>query len=178
MPIALVRSLGLGLVSLALTTFPAAADLLIIVDKSAQTMSVLVDGVPRYSWQVSTGRAGYDTPDGFFTPFRMERDYFSKEWDDAPMPHAIFFTPEGHAIHGSYDTRRLGSPVSHGCIRIAPANAATLFGRVAAEGLGHTKVVVTGDTPVVAGADRPPSFQPRFAQPSEGPWFGGPINAR
>ena len=60
------------------------------------------------------------------------------------MPHSIFFTPAGHAIHGSNATRRLGSPASHGCIRIAPANAAKLFALVSAEGLSNTKVVVTG----------------------------------
>ena len=57
----------------------------------------------------------------------MERDHYSKEWDDAPMPHSIFFTTRGHAIHGSFDTKRLGSPASHGCVRLAPANAKRLF---------------------------------------------------
>src|SRR3954453_222338 len=86
---------------LLLDTAPAAADLLIVVDKSAQRMSVSIDGTPRFIWKVSTGRRGYDTPAGSYRPFRLERDHFSKEWDDAPMPHSIFFTTVGHAIHGS-----------------------------------------------------------------------------
>ena len=128
-------------VSLVLGAAPAAADLLIVVDKSAQRMSVSIDGTPRYAWRVSTGRQGYDTPSGSFRPFRLERDHFSKEWDDAPMPHSIFFTDVGHAIHGSYDVRHLGSPVSHGWIRIRSENATLLFSLVEAEGLERTKVV-------------------------------------
>ncbi len=73
----------------------------------------------------------------------MEKDYSSKEWDDAPMPNSIFFTQRGHAIHGSYD-RRLGRPVSHGCVRLNPGNAAKLFSLVERTGVTNTKVVVTG----------------------------------
>ncbi len=47
----------------------------------------------------------------------MEADHYSKEWDDAPMPHSIFFTKRGHAIHGTDYARRLGDPASHGCVR-------------------------------------------------------------
>ena len=84
----------------------------VTIDKSAQLMTVEVDGRPLYQWPVSTGKAGYDTPNGKFKAFRMERDHFSKEWDDAPMPFSIFFTPKGHAIHGSFDVKRLGTPAS------------------------------------------------------------------
>jgi lipoprotein-anchoring transpeptidase ErfK/SrfK len=69
----------------------------------------------------------------------MEKEHYSKEWDDAPMPYSIFFTDAGHAIHGSHAVSRLGRPASHGCVRLAPANARTLFDLVKAEGLGeHT----------------------------------------
>ena len=123
----------------------ARATLLISIDKSAQRMSVVVDGRQVYSWPVSTGRAGYSTPAGSFKPFRMEADHYSKEWDDAPMPHSIFFTRVGHAIHGSYDVRRLGSPASHGCVRLAPGNAARLFALVRQEGLEQTRIVLGGE---------------------------------
>jgi L,D-transpeptidase catalytic domain len=129
---------------------PASANVLISVDKSAQRMTVTVDGAQRYAWPVSTGRGGYATPSGSFRTFRMEEDHFSKEWDDAPMPHSIFFTTEGHAIHGSYDVNRLGTAVSHGCVRLAPANAAKLFALVKEEGLSNTKVVLTGNAPAAA----------------------------
>jgi hypothetical protein len=123
----------------------ALADVLIKVDKSAQRMLVTVDGKDLHSWPVSTGLPRYATPTGSFTPFRLEEDHYSKEWDDAPMPHSIFFTARGHAIHGSDATRRLGSPASHGCIRLSRANAAVLFDLVREEGLKNTKIVVTGE---------------------------------
>jgi len=111
-------------------------------------MTVEVDGRPLYQWPVSTGKgAQYDTPNGKFKAFRMERDHFSKEWDDAPMPHSIFFTQKGHAIHGSFDVKRLGTPASHGCVRLAPPNAKTLFELVEREGVLNTTVVLTGVAP-------------------------------
>jgi hypothetical protein len=129
---------------LLLVAAEARANVLITVDKLAQAMTVTVDGVARYRWPVSTGRLGYATPVGTFHPFRMEQTYFSKEFDDAPMPHAIFFTAQGHAIHGTDDTAQLGWAVSHGCVRIAPENATTLYALVTKEGLGKTTVVITG----------------------------------
>ena len=78
----------------------ATASVLVTVNKATQRMTVSVDGETRYSWPVSTGMKGYATPAGSFRPFRLEEEHYSKEWDDAPMPHSIFFTPAGHAIHG------------------------------------------------------------------------------
>lgn len=125
-------------------TSDARAAVLITVDKSAQTLTVARDGRTLYSWKASTGRPSYRTPSGKFTAFRMEAKHFSKEWDNAPMPHSIFFTNNGHAIHGTYDVKRLGRPASHGCVRLSPANAALLFALVEREGLPNTRVVLTG----------------------------------
>jgi lipoprotein-anchoring transpeptidase ErfK/SrfK len=136
------------------------AELVISIDKSAQQMTVTHDGALLFTWPVSTGRFGYDTPSGSFRPSSMEKEHFSKEWDDAPMPNSIFFTPEGHAIHGTLETRRLGTAVSHGCIRLSRKNAAALYDLVAAEGLESTEIVVTG-----ADLGRLPGFhdgQPGF----------------
>jgi hypothetical protein len=129
---------------------PALANVLISIDKSAQRMTVSVDGSRLYSWPVSTGMTGRETPNGSFKPFRMEEDHYSREWDDAPMPHSIFFTKVGHAIHGSLAVRRLGTPASHGCVRLSPTHAATLYGLVQEEGLPKTRVVITGTEPVPA----------------------------
>jgi Ni/Co efflux regulator RcnB len=138
----------------ALSVAPSAqAAVTVTIDKSIQQMTVAVDGRPLYQWPVSTGKgAQYDTPNGKFKAFRMERDHFSKEWDDAPMPHSIFFTQKGHAIHGSLDVKRLGRPASHGCVRLAPANAKTLFELVQQEGVLKTTVVLTGVAPSGAPA--------------------------
>jgi len=132
---------------------PASANILITIDKSTQQMSVAVDGAQRYAWAVSTGRPGYDTPSGAFKPNRMDADHYSQEWDNAPMPHAIFFDLAGHAIHGFFDVKHLGRAVSHGCVRLSPDHAQTLFNLVKTEGMGETKVVVAGRTP---GGDNVP----------------------
>ena len=125
----------------------ARANIVVTIDKTTQQMSVAVDGAPRYVWPVSTGRAGYDTPNGTFKPNRMDADHLSQEWDNAPMPHTIFFDMKGHAIHGFFDVKHLGLPVSHGCVRLAPDHAATLFQLIKAEGMANTAVVVSGHTP-------------------------------
>ena len=136
-------------------TGQAQAGVLIEVDKSTQRMSVSVDGKERYSWPVSTGLTRYATPGGSYTPFRLEEDHRSKEWDDAPMPHSIFFTGRGHAIHGSDAVRSLGAPASHGCVRLSRANAAALFALVKEEGLGDTKIVIRGDEQIAMARKAP-----------------------
>jgi hypothetical protein len=149
---------------LALTALPAAARLLIEIDKSTQRMTVARDGAPLYNWPVSTGTRSYATPSGNFTPFRMEKDHFSREWDDAPMPHSIFFTKIGHAIHGTEHLRAIGQPASHGCVRLEPKNARLLFGLVKQEGMANTRVVLTGATPAAvapAVAGRTPQYDTR-----------------
>jgi hypothetical protein len=128
-----------------LSATSANAAILITVDKSTQQMTVDVDGARRWTWPVSTGLPGRDTPSGNYTAFRMEADHYSKEWDDAPMPHSIFFTMKGHAIHGSF-AGHIGNPASHGCVRLAPENAAKLYALV--EQQPNTKVVLTGDVNV------------------------------
>ena len=122
----------------------AAAGVDVTINKATQRMTVAVDGKVQHSWPVSTGTKGYATPAGSFRPVRLAEEHYSKEWDDAPMPHSIFFTGRGHAIHGTNAVRRLGSRASHGCVRLAPSNAAKLFALVRSEGLRNTKIVVTG----------------------------------
>jgi lipoprotein-anchoring transpeptidase ErfK/SrfK len=109
----------------------AQAGVVVTVDKTAQRLSVSVDGMPRYQWPVSTARMGYHTPNGSYRPERLARTWFSSKYDWSPMPYSIFFHG-GYAIHGSYDVSRLGRPASHGCIRLHPANAAVLFALVKA----------------------------------------------
>jgi L,D-transpeptidase catalytic domain len=149
----LVRVLAVASAAAVFAANAARAEISVIVDKSAQRMTVKRDGVLLYNWPVSTGRRGYATPSGAFTAFRMEADHFSKEWDDAPMPYSIFFTKIGHAIHGTNDAQHLGTPVSHGCVRLSVANAETLYGLVQEDGVLHTKVTLIGSE--VAALARP-----------------------
>lgn len=144
----------------------AEAKVAITVDKDAQQMTVAVDGVERYTWPVSTGNPSHETPNGKFQTFRMEEDHYSKEFDDAPMPHAIFFTKSGHAIHGTDSVNRLGSPASHGCVRLSRVNAQTLWDIVKADGVSNTSVTLTGSSQVaLARNPRPTKSARRNAQP-------------
>ena len=144
----------LSLFALTTLALPASAKVLITVDKSTQQMSVSVDGVPRYRYAVSTGRAGYGTPNGTYHPQHLAASWFSKLYYNSPMPHSIFFHG-GYAIHGSYEINRLGGPASHGCIRLHPANATALFDLVQSEGMAATTIVVSGSNPVLASYPAP-----------------------
>jgi lipoprotein-anchoring transpeptidase ErfK/SrfK len=119
----------------------AKAEVLIQINRSTQTMEVSVDGSPRYSWPVSTGRRNLPTPAGTYHAQRMALSWFSRKYDNAPMPHSIFFRG-GIAIHGTYETAYLGRAVSHGCVRLYPSNATLLYGIVEQEGMHATTIVV------------------------------------
>jgi hypothetical protein len=164
--------------ALSILASAASANVLINVDKSTQQMTVSVDGAPRYHFAVSTGRPGLGTPSGTFHPQRLERTWFSKEYYNSPMPHSIFFHG-GFAIHGSYEISQLGGPASHGCIRLHPDNAATLYGLVQQQGMEATTIVVSGE--LMAGrrapaeGGYPPAYaQPTYAPPTYPPAYGQP----
>src|ERR1700759_4759510 len=100
----------------------AEASVVVTVDKTAQRLTVAVDGVTPYRWPVATARWGYRPPNGSYRPQRLARTWFSRKYDMSPMPYSIFFAG-GYAIHGSYEVSRLGRPASHRCIRLHPATA-------------------------------------------------------
>ena len=172
-----MRSLLIAATTLMLFAGSAAqAKISITIDKDAQVMTVAVDGVQRYHWPVSTGIPSRETPNGSFRAFRMEEEHYSKEFDDAPMPHSIFFTKIGHAIHGTDSEGRLGTPASHGCVRLSKANATTLYALVEEQGVLNTTVTLTGSSQVAlarnprtrantAVARRDPADQPYAPQP-------------
>ncbi|MEP0454177.1 MAG: L,D-transpeptidase [Roseibium sp.] len=112
------------------------------IDLSDQRMRVYINGFPRHSWPVSTARSGYRTPIGTFKPGRMHERYFSKKYHNSPMPHSVFFY-HGYAIHGTTAIKKLGSPASHGCVRLHPDNAKRLFPLIAKNGKKNAKIVIT-----------------------------------
>lgn len=113
----------------------------VVIDVSSQSMSVKVNGWYYAHWKVSTARPGYHTPRGTFGVQRSARVYYSKKYDNAPMPNAVFFH-YGFAIHGTYYVKNLGRPASHGCVRLSPDNSAQLFDLVEKYGLGSTRIVI------------------------------------
>lgn len=120
----------------------AEARVLIHINLSSQTMHVRSESGD-YDWRISTARDGYRTPHGTFRPEALLRMHYSRKYHMSPMPYSIFFAG-GYAIHGTYETGWLGRPVSHGCVRLAPGNAALLFQMVKAEG---AQITITGSPP-------------------------------
>lgn len=139
----LALTMGLFLFSTpVLFSTPAAADLRAEIDLSEQRIKVYVNGWLRHVWKVSTARRGYRTPTGAFRPVRLERTWYSRKYDLAPMPHSIFFYG-GYAIHGTDQIRNLGRRASHGCVRLHPANAERLFYLVRLHGMQNSRIIVT-----------------------------------
>lgn len=129
----------------------AQAEIVVRVDKAAQRMSVIVDGVPTHNFVVSTGLAG-GPPNGTYKPQRLERTWHSRLFNMAPMPYSIFF--HGHyAIHGTNQIKRLGQRASKGCVRLHPRDAAVLFNLVQKQGMAKTRIIIE---PSSARAEEPP----------------------
>jgi lipoprotein-anchoring transpeptidase ErfK/SrfK len=113
------------------------------IDLSAQRMTVSYAGKVQHTWAISSGTREHASPVGSFKPQWTAKMWYSKKYDLAPMPHAVFFTG-GVAVHATQAIGRLGSPASHGCIRLAPANAAQFYGLVAKHGNSHVRILVHG----------------------------------
>jgi hypothetical protein len=153
-----VAILLVSLIALIASSCAASAGVLVQIDKASQRMLVSVDGQPAYLWPVSTGRGGFGTPTGRFRPQWMARHWFSTRYYGSPMPHAIFFH-KGYAIHGTNYISRLGGPASHGCVRLHPGNARTLFMLVQRYGMASTAIAVFGANPGTLAKRRARSAQ-------------------
>lgn len=119
-----------------------AASLVAKIDVSAQTMTVSQYGQVIYKWRVSTARSGYITPRGTYRPQRLHRMWYSRKYEMSPMPYSVFYHG-GYAIHGTNAVKRLGTPASHGCVRLDTANAAKFYSLVKQVGAGNTRIIVT-----------------------------------
>lgn len=143
----LINVAGLALASSALffaigtSAAEAASKIVARIDISKQRMMVLVDGRETFEWRVSTAGKGYVTPTGSFKPTRMHKMWYSRKYDNAPMPHSVFFHG-GYAVHATPHVKRLGSPASHGCIRLHPDNASDFYQLVQAFGPSNTSIVI------------------------------------
>lgn len=136
------NKLALGAVLTALFFSPAAAEQInITIDVSDQTMYVDTDFGVQDVYPVSTARKGYRTPKGDFKPYTMAKMHYSRKYDNAPMPHSIFFHG-GYAIHATYDIKNLGRPASHGCIRLHPEHAERLYYMVKEVGMKNTSITI------------------------------------
>lgn len=142
---------------------PAPPTLVAKIDLTNQQMVVTANGKTVHTWAISSGAEGYETPTGSFRPSRTEEMWYSTQYDDAPMPHSVFFNG-GIATHATNSTRRLGSPASHGCVRLAPRNAERFYDLVHQHGMKRTRIVVTGKTPASGYATARRSTRGRYAE--------------
>ncbi len=77
---------------------------------------------------VSTGKATTSTPVGSFeiqSKYRIARMQ-GDDYDIPDVPYTMYYSG-GYAIHGAYWHRSFGTPVSHGCVNVAPDHAQWLF---------------------------------------------------
>ncbi|MEE9313152.1 MAG: L,D-transpeptidase [Rhizobiaceae bacterium] len=109
------------------------------VNLTTQRMHVYKNGVHQYTWKVSSGRKGYRTPTGTWRVGRMHKEYYSRKYNNAPMPYSMFYSG-GFAIHGTGAVSRLGRPASHGCVRLQTGNAAKLYSLMRKHGRGRVTV--------------------------------------
>ena len=135
-----MRTFLLSLFAILTFAGPASASVLARIDNARQTMHVYVGQRLAFAWPVSTARRGYRTPAGLYRVQRMERMWYSRKYNMSPMPYAMFFRG-GYAIHGTGAIRQLGRPASHGCVRLSPGNARTLFGLAQRHGGASVQVV-------------------------------------
>ena len=134
------------------------------VNLSSQTMHVSNEAGESYVWPVSSGRMGYSTPRGVYKPQRLARMHYSRKYQMSPMPYSIFFRG-GYAIHGTSAVGKLGQVASHGCIRLAPANAAKLFAMVQREG---ATIAIDGTSPFKTQYAKTGAKKKQFAKAKAG----------
>jgi L,D-transpeptidase catalytic domain len=149
------------------------------IDLGKQTMVVSEDGDVKYSWPISSGAEEFPTPRGTFRPQWVAKMWYSRKYDNAPMPNAVFISG-GVAIHATQHVSSLGRPASHGCIRLAPGNAKTFYNLVGKHGLKMTRVSVYGNpkwrSPAVAARNVP--SRRYAARQDSGSWFSSPKQYR
>jgi len=117
---------GVAAVLLMVSPAMAGSDIKVVVSKSTQTMRVVKDGATIYTWPVSTGARDRWTPNGTFKVQSFSKHHRSSRYNNAPMPHSIFFNGN-IAAHGTFQENLLGQRASKGCVRLSRDNARTLY---------------------------------------------------
>ena len=101
-------------------------------------------------YKISSGVQGHRTAGSgkCFSPDALEEMHYSSLYNNAPMPHSVFFNGN-IAVHATSPANELllGSPASHGCVRLSRVNAATVYDLVRANGKGNTAICVQGAPP-------------------------------
>ena len=102
---------------------PSREELRVEVDLRRQRATLLKDGAPIFSTEISSGTSGKPTPVGEFIITDKDIDHRSSIYHSAPMPFFMRLSCRDFGMHQGYVT---GRPASHGCIRL-PGGAARKF---------------------------------------------------
>jgi lipoprotein-anchoring transpeptidase ErfK/SrfK len=103
---------------------PATGTLVITIDLEARVLSVFRDGHEIGTTVALLGTPSHPTPVGTFPVLDKNREYFSRKYNNAPMPFSLWLTRTGIAIHGSPVTNGYAS---HGCVGVPDPFAEKLF---------------------------------------------------
>ncbi len=125
----------------------------LVVSLGKQKLTVYRDGQPVGTSRISSGRSGYETPQGIFSIIQKRRHHYSNIYRGAPMPFMQRLTWSGIALHQGVVP---GYRASHGCIRLPSSFARSLFGFTEQ----RTHVIVTGGDPSPQLISHPTLFQP------------------
>ena len=96
----------------------------IVVSVGQQYLWAYEGEVPVLESNVSTGKAGFETPLGVYfvnTKYETERmagTLGGETYDIPDVPDVMYFTGLGHALHGAYWHANFGAPMSHGCVNL------------------------------------------------------------
>ncbi|MBW4561974.1 MAG: L,D-transpeptidase [Mojavia pulchra JT2-VF2] len=98
------------------------------INLSKQNLVAWEGKTPVYAITISTGKKSTPTRVG---SFKIQSKHKStrmrgRDYDVPNVPHAMFYQGN-YGIHGAYWHRRFGTPVSHGCVNVAPNHAKWLF---------------------------------------------------
>lgn len=125
----------------------SAAQTLTLYEKGEKTQIVYVS-TGREKWEVTpSGKKTFtSTPLGMFKPFRLVKDYVSKQWK-APMNYSVFFKG-GVALHAANPgaVEKLGHRASAGCVRLHPDFAPIIFEKIKSTATGRLVPMVSLNT--------------------------------
>lgn len=106
----------------------------IIIRLNSQTLEMIEGETNLGSYKISSGRRGMETPTGNFSILSKTPRAYSKTYG-LYMPYWMAFTTRGHGIHELPEwpgglkegENHLGTPVSHGCVRLGVGPAKILY---------------------------------------------------
>lgn len=103
---------------------PGGGEVWVNINLSAQYMTIYQGNTELLGLYISSGKDGWETPTGTFyinsmIPLHdMVGETASESWYVPDVPWAMYFTNNGHAIHGTYWHDNYGTRLSHGCINM------------------------------------------------------------